>query len=92
MALALSHNIIQSFDLHRIVKPHIDEAFARFMVTIDSALVEENRLVLLYRKEAKDTLTFTLPLVSAHLHCSALEPSLTWRPFPRRPAPKRSTA
>ena len=72
MALALSHNIIKSFDLLQIVKPHIDEAFARSKVTIDSALVEENRLVLLYRREAKDTLTLTLPLVSTQLHCSAL--------------------
>jgi DNA-binding IclR family transcriptional regulator len=72
MALALSHNIIKSFDILQIIKPHIDEAFGRFNVTIDSAIIEEQRIVLLYRREAKDTLTFTLPLLSPHIHCSAL--------------------
>jgi DNA-binding IclR family transcriptional regulator len=72
MALAMSHNIVRSFDILQIAKPLIDEAFARFNVTIDSALVEDQRLVLLYRREARDTLTLALPFVSAHLHCSAL--------------------
>lgn len=71
-ALALSHNIIRSFDILQAVKPFIDEAFERHNVSIDSALVEEQRIVLLYRREAKDTLTFTLPSVSSHVHCSAL--------------------
>lgn len=72
MALAMSHNIIKSFDILQVVKPHIDEAFERYNVSIDSALVEEQRIVLLYRQEAKDTLTFILPSVSPHIHCSAL--------------------
>ncbi|MEN6310143.1 MAG: helix-turn-helix domain-containing protein, partial [Acidobacteriota bacterium] len=62
MALALSHNIIKSFDMLQIVKPHIDETFEKLNITIDSAIVDEERLVLLYRREAKDTLTFALPL------------------------------
>ena len=72
MALALSHNIIKSFDILQIIKPYIDEAFERFNISIDSAIIENQRLVLLYRREAKDTLTFTLPLLSPHIHCSAL--------------------
>jgi DNA-binding IclR family transcriptional regulator len=72
MALALSHNIIKSFDILQIIKPYIDEAFEKLNVTIDSAVVEEQRLVLLYRREAKDTLTFALPMLSPHIHCSAL--------------------
>lgn len=72
MALAVSHNIARSFDLLQIVKPLIDEAYATHQVTIDSALVEDRNLVLLYRREARDTLTMSLPLVSPHLHCSAI--------------------
>jgi DNA-binding IclR family transcriptional regulator len=72
MALALSHNIIKSFDILQIIKPYIDDAFERYNITIDSAIIEDQRLVLLYRREAKDTLTFTLPLLSPHIHCSAL--------------------
>lgn len=72
MSLVLSHQIIKSFDMLQIVKPHIDEVFEKLNVTIDSALVEDGRLVLLYRREAKETLIFRLPLLSPSLHCSAL--------------------
>ncbi|HOW86285.1 MAG TPA: IclR family transcriptional regulator [Candidatus Aminicenantes bacterium] len=72
MALAMSHNIVRSFDVLQIVKPLLDQAFARFDVTVDSALVEDRHLVLLYRREARNTLTLSLPLVSSDLHCSAL--------------------
>ena len=72
MALALSHKILKSFDMLQIIKPHIDDAFEKLNVTIDSALIDDGRLVLLYRREAKDTLTFRLPLLSPHIHCSAL--------------------
>ena len=72
MALALSYNIIKSFDVLQIVKPAVDEAFERHNVSIDTAVTEHGRLVLLYRREVKDTLTFTLPFVSSDLQCSAL--------------------
>jgi DNA-binding IclR family transcriptional regulator len=72
MSLALSHQIIKSFDMLQIVRPHIDEVFERLNVTIDSAIVEDGRLVLLYRREAKETLIFRLPLLSPSMHCSAL--------------------
>ena len=71
-ALALGYNIIKSFDLLQIVKPAVDQAFERHNVSIDTAVAENGRLVLLYRREAKDTLTFTLPSVSSDLQCSAL--------------------
>jgi len=72
MALALGYNIIKSFDLLQIVKPAVDKAFDRHNVSIDTAVTERGRLVLLYRREVKDTLTFTLPFVSSDLQCSAL--------------------
>jgi DNA-binding IclR family transcriptional regulator len=72
MALALGYNIIKSFDLLQIVKPAVDKAFDRHNVSIDTAVTEHGQLVLLYRREVKDTLTFTLPFVSSDLQCSAL--------------------
>ncbi len=71
-ALTLSNQIIRSFDILQIVKPHFDRMFERLNVTIDSAVVEDGRLVVLYRREAKDTLTFRLPASSPSMHCSAL--------------------
>jgi IclR family pca regulon transcriptional regulator len=72
MALALSYNVIKSFDILQVIKPAVDKAFDGFHVSIDTAVTEHGRLVLLYRREAKDTLTFTLPFVSSDLQCSAL--------------------
>ena len=72
MALAFSNNVIRSFDMVQIVRPFVDEAFDRLKVSIDAAVIEEERLVLLYRREAENTLTFRLPLMSSHTHCSAL--------------------
>ena len=72
MALAFSNNVIRSFDMVQIVKPLVDEAFERLKVSIDAAIVEEERLVILYRREAENALTFRLPLMSSHTHCAAL--------------------
>ncbi len=71
-ALTLSHQIMHSFDLLQIVKPHIDRAYEALNVTLDSAIVDEGRLEVLYRREAMDTLTFRLPVSSSSMHCSAL--------------------
>lgn len=71
-ALTLSNQIMRSFDILQIVKPHIDEVFEKLNVTLDSAIVEQGRLMVLYRREAMDTLTFRLPLSSPFMHCSAL--------------------
>jgi len=81
MALAFSRNVIDSFDMLQIVKPYIDEAFETLNVTIDSGIVEENRLVTIYRREAKDTLVFKTPLLIPHIHCTALGKAyLAWLP------------
>jgi IclR family pca regulon transcriptional regulator len=82
MALAFSHNVIASFDLLQIIKPFIDEAFENFNVTIDSGVIEDDRPVILYRREAKDTLVFKMPVAAAGImHCTALTKAiLAWLP------------
>lgn len=81
MALAFSNNVIQSFDLLQIIKPYVDEAFEKYNVTIDSGMVEGGRFVSLYRREAKDTLVFKMPVSTPHLHCTAVGKAfLSWLP------------
>ena len=70
--LTLSYQVIKSFDLLQIVKPLIDRAYEKYRVSIDSAVLANDSLLTLYRKEAADTLTFRLLLVSKFLHCSAV--------------------
>jgi DNA-binding IclR family transcriptional regulator len=73
MALAFSQNVIGSFDLLQTIKPYIDEAFEKFNITIDSGVFEDGKPVILYRREAKDTLVFKMPLAaSGIMHCAAL--------------------
>ncbi len=81
MALAFSNNVIQSFDLVQIIKPYIDEAFEKYNVTIDSGMVEGGRFISLYRREAKDTLVFKMPVSTPNLHCTAVGKAfLAWLP------------
>jgi IclR family pca regulon transcriptional regulator len=71
-ALALSYRIMRGFDFLQIIKPFIDETYTKYNVTIDSALLDGDTLVTLYRREVKNTLTFRLPMADSSLHCSAL--------------------
>jgi IclR family pca regulon transcriptional regulator len=82
MALAFSHNVIASFDLLQIIKPFVDEAFEKFNVTIDSGVIEDGRPVVVYRREARDTLVFKMPVAaSGIMHCTALTKAiLAWLP------------
>ncbi len=81
MALVFSNNVIQSFDMLQIIKPLIDESFAKYNVSIDSGIVEGGRFVNLYRREAKDTLVFKMPVTTPHLHCTAVgKACLSWLP------------
>lgn len=80
-ALIFSNNVIQSFDMLQIVKPLIDEAFEKYNVSIDSGIAEGGRFVNLYRREAKDTLVFKMPITTPHLHCTAVgKACLSWLP------------
>jgi len=73
-ALVLSQNITNSFDILQIVRPLLDEAYRKFNITIDSAILDDVTLVHLYQREARDTLIFKLPqiLPMAQIHCIAL--------------------
>lgn len=71
-ALVLGHNSLQGFELLQAVKPLIDEAFSKWEMTIDSALLSDLRLLALYRREASSTIFFRHPLVSQDLHARAM--------------------
>jgi IclR family transcriptional regulator, pca regulon regulatory protein len=72
-AMSLSINISKSFDLLQIVKPFVDRLFEELNVSLDVAVVENDQLLLVYRREAQDTLVFNLPVLSSDVfHASAL--------------------
>ncbi len=71
-ALRVGYGFLQSFDLLQTVKPFVDEFYERKNTTIDTALLDGDSFVILYRREARDTLTFRLPAVVSDLYCNAL--------------------
>jgi DNA-binding IclR family transcriptional regulator len=76
-AMALSVGIGRSFDLLRIVKPFVDAAFDELNVSIDLCNADVNWLTVIYRREAKDTLVFNLPIHAPDaLHTTALGKAL----------------
>jgi IclR family pca regulon transcriptional regulator len=77
MAMILSVNISRGFDLLRVVKPLIDEAHQRLNVHIDLAAGDPYLPTVIYRREAKDTLVFNLPIHAPDaLHSTALGKAL----------------
>jgi len=71
-AFSLGYRFVQNFDLLKIIKPFIDKAYEDLKITIDSAILEDDHFVILYRREAKHTLTFRLPAVVREFYCNAL--------------------
>ncbi len=71
-AFRLALGFYQSYDPLQAVKPIVDEAFNRLGVTIDLAVLDDQTLFILYRREAHDTLTFRLPAVVPEYHCNAV--------------------
>lgn len=70
--LLLCNQTLMSFDLRKVVASVLDEIHDTHHMTVDSAVLQGNKLVKLYSRHAKDTLAFTLPLVCEALNCSAL--------------------
>lgn len=71
-ALGLASTMVRTFDVNRLIKSLVDEVHDRHNVTIDVALVVEDALSIVYRREAEATLTYRLPSVSRAWHTTSL--------------------
>lgn len=71
-ALLLGHNVIQGSDLLQGVKSLIDKTFYEFGITIDSALLDDCKLISLYRRESSNIIHLRLPPVMEDLYARAL--------------------
>jgi DNA-binding IclR family transcriptional regulator len=71
-AFALGQALVQNFDLIKIIRPMVDEAFKKHQCSMDVALRNGDFLLVVYRKEAHDTLIFHSPTVMGDLHATAL--------------------
>ena len=84
-AYSLGLNMVKSFNLLRIIKPLIDDAFAKYQVTIDSGILDSEILLKVYQRVATDTLSYQLPQVERDIQCTALGKAiLAFLPEPER--------
>ena len=70
--MALGANFIKNFDRLKEIKSIVNNVHERHGMTIDVALVVDNSLMNVYRREAKNTLIFRLPNVSSEWHTTSL--------------------
>ena len=71
-AFALGHECFHGFDIYQGIKPIIDKTFLEHKISIDSALVDGNRLISLYRREMPNLVHYHLPMVMDELYARAM--------------------
>jgi DNA-binding IclR family transcriptional regulator len=70
LALAATH--LRTFDVHRVIRSLVDDVHEKYQVTVDVALVVDDALMIVYRREAEGTLTYRLPSVNRSWHTTSL--------------------
>ncbi len=71
-AFALGHEFFHGFDIYQGIKPIIDKTFLEHKISIDSALVDGNRLISLYRREMPNLVHYHLPMLMDELYARAM--------------------
>ncbi|MDJ0781833.1 MAG: IclR family transcriptional regulator [Desulfosarcinaceae bacterium] len=71
-AFVLGQNFFHGFDILQSVKPIIDKTFLEHGISIDSAILHENSLISLYRREVPNIIFLRLPLVMDDLYARAM--------------------
>ncbi|MGD2272816.1 MAG: IclR family transcriptional regulator, partial [Desulfobacterales bacterium] len=71
-SFCLAQNFLQGFDLIQVIRPAIDDIFDEHNLTIDSALLDGDRLFVIYRRQARNTIAFRFPSPDRELFSTAL--------------------
>ena len=71
-AILLGNNCLKAADFLQVIKPMVDEFHQEHNVTVDVALVEADSLLIVYRKEAAQTLIYRLPTIHNELNSTSL--------------------
>jgi DNA-binding IclR family transcriptional regulator len=71
-AFALGFIFLQRFDLLNLTRPLVDEVYRKYDISIDVALFSDCALNVIYRRDAKETLSFRLPVSTKAFYCTAL--------------------
>jgi len=81
-AFVMGHSFVNNFSIRSIVKPLLDQFYDKNKITVDSAVVYEETILLLYRRSSKQTVGYNIPTMATDLfHCSCLGKAvLAWLP------------
>ncbi len=71
-AFAFGQECFHGFDIYLGIKPIIDRTFFEHKISVDSALVDQNKLISLYRREMPNLAYFRLPLIMDDLYARAM--------------------
>jgi IclR family pca regulon transcriptional regulator len=71
-AYLMGLSLVNSFSLLDVVKPFIDEVHDRYNISVDSCVLEEQALLQLYFRAAKDAPTYQALIINPAIHCSGL--------------------
>ncbi|MBN1222289.1 MAG: IclR family transcriptional regulator [Candidatus Aminicenantes bacterium] len=70
--LSMSFKVGRNLDILSAIAPPIEDIYKKINMTIEVALFDDDSLVVIYRKEAKDTLIFRYPTIIKSLHCTCM--------------------
>jgi len=68
----LGLGLVNSFSLLEVVKPFIDEVHDKYDISIDSCVLEEQALLQLYFRAAKDAPAYRALIINPAIHCTGL--------------------
>jgi DNA-binding IclR family transcriptional regulator len=71
-AFAIGCRFLGGFDLLNVTRPLVDGVHQKYDISIDVAMFIDYSMNVIYRRDAKETLSFRLPTNSKAFHCTAL--------------------
>ena len=71
-AIIMGNNCLKASDFLQVVKPMVNKIHREHNITVDVALVEGDSLIIVYRKEAMQTLIYRLPTIHNELNSTSL--------------------
>ena len=71
-SIVLCNNLIRSFDFLGSIRSLVDEVFQNINQTIGVALINEDKLSVIYRREAEETFIYKLPTVHTEWNILAI--------------------
>lgn len=72
MAVAMAHRLLRGNDLRQSIALLVDKIHKKSNLGIDVATYVADTIVVIYRREAENTLSFYKPIKSDELYCTAL--------------------